>query len=172
MVSLGNKPIMDFDFCFYGFCFLLEWLSNSAHVNYFTKLCTLFFTKMVTADIFPRTPVPVGISMLLTPSLQDWYVCLPVPTVGFRRNYYTYVFSTVRLLRCSKLGQNVVFLRRNKTWTELTIAKWKKARCRLAVDLNEFDGAPRAHYCLDINHIIIISSIIVLSISWSYYCFY
>ena len=28
------------------------------------------------------------------PLLQDWYVSLPVPTVGFCRNYYTYMLTT------------------------------------------------------------------------------
>jgi len=87
------------------------------------KFCTLFFTKIVTAEIFPRTPVPVGISMLLAPSLQDWYVFLPVSTVGFCRNYYTCMFSTVRSPICSKLGQNVVFLRRMRSRQELPITK-------------------------------------------------
>jgi len=82
-----------------------------------------FFTKIVAAEIFLRTPVPVGISLLLTPSLQNWYVCLPVPTEGFRRNYYTYVFSTGWSPMCSKLGQNVVFLRRMRSHPELPISK-------------------------------------------------
>jgi len=59
----------------------------------------------------------------LTPSLQDWYVSLPIPTVGFRRNYYTYMRSTALAARFPKLGQNIVFLRRKRSGPELTIAK-------------------------------------------------
>ena len=112
-------------------------LGEFSVLRYFFTNCKKFynfiFTKTVTAEIFSRTPLPVGIGMFfmrntrkLTPSLQDWYVHLPIPTVGFRRNYYTYMRSTGVTAKLSKIGQNIVFLRRKESGPELTIAKWKK----------------------------------------------
>ena len=78
--------------------------------------------------------------------LQDWYVSLRVPTVGFCRNYYTYLHSTGVTGNFSCKGQNIVFLPRTGVLKPVEKPIMKKSRRRQSAypDLNS-RGAPRAH---------------------------
>ena len=79
--------------------------------------------------------------------LQDWYVSLPVPTVGFCRNYYIYLHSTGLAGKFSCKGQNIVFLPRNGVSKSVQKCLMKKARRRQSAYPDPISrGAPRAHH--------------------------
>ena len=74
--------------------------------------------------------------------LQDWYVSLPVPTVGFCRNYYTYLHSTGVPGNFSCKGQNIVFLPRNGVLKPVEKSFMKKSRRRQSAYPDRIREAP------------------------------
>ena len=57
--------------------------------------------------------------------------------------------STALTPKCKKEGQNIVFLRRKGTWTDLDISTCKTpAAAFQLLTTKDFDSAPRAHYGL------------------------